>query len=754
MPTNTAHPPVKTRTFTDAVLARSRLVVAVIGALVALGALAAFDLAGRVSEDNRYPGLPAWEANNAIHTEFGTGGYERPTVATVELPEGLTPDTPAVLAGLTEASAGITAETGGRVVGYADDTDPAFRTDEDNLTYLLVFPHYAPAGGMPGSALGEGAQLGPAITSSLTEALPAGTTVQTTGLDALSQNQDEGGLDVALKVGIAAALALVLLWFFRSALAAVPLLIALLAMPIAALGIWAVSLVTTVHETTLMMAPLLAIGIAVDYALIITSRWREARASGLGADEAVREAMRTSGRAILVSALAVAAGLATMIVLPIPILTSLGLGGTLTAAASALVTLTVLPLLLPRAAGRRTRPIARRPREGRGWERVAAWSMRRRVPVIVVAGGLLLGLVGIASTINLATPTTDNLARTGTAHVALSRLHDAGVPTGVVSAFDVMTPSGQESETAATLAAVDGVDSVVTSPSSTWRSDDSVLLTVVPTVEGGDPEGAATIERVRAAVSGDVVVGGNVTQQLDYVTATYSAFPWMLALVCLVTFVVVAVAFHSVLLAVKAILLNLLSLGAVLGTLVIVWQWGWGTEVVLGVVPDGSIGTFIPVTVFAFLFGLTMDYEIFLLSRIREEYDRTGDTETAVVRALGRTGRLITAAAVILFFSFASMAMTRELDVAVFASGVALGILLDVTLIRGLLVPALVAAMGRHNWWFPSRISVNAAADPPQPDSPRAGQAAHAGDGRHRGVTGPSRAVRTDDRQEPASAPQ
>lgn len=190
-------------------------------------------------------------------------------------------------------------------------------------------------------------------------------------------------------------------------------------------------------------------------------------------------------------------------------------------------------------------------------------------------------------------------------------------------------------------------------------------------------------------------------RRLDYVSATYDAFPWMLALVCLATFTVVALAFRSVLLALKAIALNLLSLGAVLGALVVVWQWGWGTEAVLGVVPDGSIGTFVPVTVFAFLFGLTMDYEVFLLSRVKEEHDRSVDTEAAVALALGRTGRLITAAAVILFCSFASMAMTRELDVAVFASGVALGVLLDVTLIRGLLVPALIAAFGRGNWWFP-----------------------------------------------------
>src|SRR5690606_6357563 len=266
--------PLRARGFTDTVLKRSRLVVALLVALVALGGLAAFDLAGRVTEANRYPGLAAWVANDAIHTEFGTGGYARPRVAVIDLPDGVALDDPAVLDGLSNASADITAATGARVAGYADEANPAFRTDRADLTYLLVFPPYAPAGGMPGSALGEVADLGPAIRDSLTEALPTGTTVRETGLDALTQNGDEGGLNVALKVGIAAALALaVLLWFFRSALAALPLLISLLAMPIAALGISALSLVTTVHETTLMMAPLLAIGIAVDYALIVTSRW-------------------------------------------------------------------------------------------------------------------------------------------------------------------------------------------------------------------------------------------------------------------------------------------------------------------------------------------------------------------------------------------------------------------------------------------------------------------------------------------------
>ncbi|MFF0739053.1 MMPL family transporter [Streptomyces sp. NPDC004111] len=199
-----------------------------------------------------------------------------------------------------------------------------------------------------------------------------------------------------------------------------------------------------------------------------------------------------------------------------------------------------------------------------------------------------------------------------------------------------------------------------------------------------------------------VLVGGNVTQQLDYADVTYTAFPWMPAALSLVTYVMLARAFRSLLLPLKAIVLNLLSLGAVLGAMVVLWQWGWGTEALLGIRPDGSIGTFVPVTIFAFLYGLSMDYEVFILARMREEYDRTGSTRAAVVNGIGRTGRLVTCAALILFCSFASMASGGELDVSIFASGIALGILLDATLVRGLLVPAAVATMGKWNWWLPT----------------------------------------------------
>lgn len=176
----------------------------------------------------------------------------------------------------------------------------------------------------------------------------------------------------------------------------------------------------------------------------------------------------------------------------------------------------------------------------------------------------------------------------------------------------------------------------------------------------------------------------------------------MLGLIALVTFVMLARAFRSLLLPLKAIVLNLLSLGAVIGAMVLLWQFGWGTRELLDIQPTGSIGEFVPLTIFAFLYGLSMDYEVFILARMREEYDRSGSTEHAVIEGVGRTGRLVTSAALILFISFTALAMTPELDVKVFASGLALGIFLDATLIRGVLVPAVVAMMGRWNWWLPA----------------------------------------------------
>ncbi len=694
--------------FSRFVLAHRRRVGALLALLFIAGGAAIGYLVPNVAERNAYPGLPGYEANARIETTFGTGGYERPYVPVVILPDGLTVDEPGVREDLGRAFDAAEETTRGRVASYPTTGDRTFVGRDGRVTFGLVYGGPVEQGGLPGSALGEGAQLGGAIVAAMKPELPAGATVAVTGLDALATGEDKGGLNVPIKLVITICAALVvLLWVFRSALALVPLFLALVAVPVSFLGLLVASLFIEIHETTIIMLPLFGLGIAIDYALILVARWREEQANGASGEQAVHRAMATGGHAVVFSSIAVAIGLVTMIVLPIPLLRSLGVGGMVVTVASAAVTLTLLPLVLERSGRRldrrcRTSSLDRERSASRAWTTWAGAVVRWRWPVAVGSVGVLLALSFIALGINLNVPVTDDLARSGPGRDALVALEGAGIPSGTLTSFDVYAPPGTDAaEVAATAAAVPGVEAVVTGVGPQWQRDGAALLTVLPVEEGGSAAGRETVQAVRDAVGKGVLVGGNVTQNMDYVDITYGAFPWMLACVALVTFVVLARAFRSLLLPLKAIVVNLLSLGAVLGAMVVFWQWGWGTEAVLGIQPNGVIGTFVPVTVFAFLYGLSMDYEVFLLARMREEYDRTGSTREAVVRGIGRTGRLVTSAALILFFSFTSMASGGELDVAVFASGVALGVLLDATLIRSLLVPATVAMLGPWNWWLP-----------------------------------------------------
>jgi putative drug exporter of the RND superfamily len=230
---------------------------------------------------------------------------------------------------------------------------------------------------------------------------------------------------------------------------------------------------------------------------------------------------------------------------------------------------------------------------------------------------------------------------------------------------------------------------------------------VVDAFTGADAssaEGRAALDRVRSAArraEGDVRLGGLAAQNQDFIEAVYGNFPLMIALIALITFVLLARAFRSLLLPLKAVVLNVISVGAAWGVLELVWQRGYGSDLIWGISATGSVTAWIPLMVFAFLFGLSMDYEVFILSRMREEYDETGSTDRAVVRGIARTGRLVTSAALILFLAFVSLASGPETEVKVLATGLAAGILLDATLIRALFVPAAVSLLGRWNWWLP-----------------------------------------------------
>jgi RND superfamily putative drug exporter len=204
------------------------------------------------------------------------------------------------------------------------------------------------------------------------------------------------------------------------------------------------------------------------------------------------------------------------------------------------------------------------------------------------------------------------------------------------------------------------------------------------------------------AASPSARVGGSGPLNADFIDAVYGAFPLMIALISLLTFLLLARAFRSLLLPLKAVVLNVLSVGAAWGVMTLIWQQGHGSDELWGIAATGSIASWIPLMVFAFLYGLSMDYEVFILARIREEYDHTGETDEAVVFGLARTGRLVTSAALILFLAFAAMASGPQTDVKILATGLAAGILLDATVVRALLVPAVVSLFGRWNWWLPA----------------------------------------------------
>jgi RND superfamily putative drug exporter len=296
----------------------------------------------------------------------------------------------------------------------------------------------------------------------------------------------------------------------------------------------------------------------------------------------------------------------------------------------------------------------------------------------------------------------NTLAKSGDAKAGLLALEKSGIGSGALLPHEVIASPDKAGAVAGAIAKVDGVHGAA-APAA-WRTDRSALAIVFPVKDGSAKAGRDLVDPIRASAKGadpSARLGGEVAQNADFIDAVYGSFPLMIALIACISFVLLARAFRSLLLPAKAVLLNIVSVAAAWGVLQLVWQSGHGSDEIFGIAATGSITSWIPLMVFAFLFGLSMDYEVFILSRMREEYDKTGDTDLAVITGIGRTGRLVTSAALILFLAFAALASGPETDVKVMATGLAAGILLDATVIRALLVPAVVSLFGRWNWVLP-----------------------------------------------------
>ena len=689
------------------VLAHKRVVVVSWIFLTIAGIMAAGPATDALDPEFSVPDKEGWETNVEISKHYlGTGGNTVPLVPVVTLPRGETVDSPGVRADLARVDRRLEERLpNSRLASYASTGDRAFVSDDGRTTFAVVYPQPD-----PDSFFGENPRAEKAASAALRDTTVGGAPVHLTGFDALMEdsgadNEGPGVLIEALIGGFGALL--VLTFVFASFLAVVPIFMAVVSIMTTFLLLLGLTELTSVSPIVQFLIALIGLGVAIDYSLIVVSRWREERAHGATGDAAVQRSMETAGRAVIFSGITVAIGLFALIALPLPFLRSMGYGGLLIPLVSTLVAITLLPVVLAKLGPRLDWPHRRTDdKASRAWTRWATAVARHRWLAAGAGMAVVLALVFAATDLQLGSSDADTVAKSGDAKDGLVALEKAGIGEGSILPHEILVEGGTDPEkVAADLRQVDGIHGAVAPESGDWRRGGTALVEAIQIPDSGSDDGEATLQAVRDtahAAGPDVRVGGQPASNADFIDAVYGSFPLMIALITITTFILLARAFRSLLLPLKAILLNILSVAAAWGVLVLVWQHGYGSEAIFGIEATGSIPSWMPLMIFAFLFGLSMDYEVFILSRMREEYDRTGSTETAVIRGIARTGRLVTSAALILFLAFVAMASGPGTDLKMMATGLAAGILLDATVIRALIVPAVIALMGRWNWWLPA----------------------------------------------------
>ena len=686
---------------TNWVLAHKRLVAVFWILVTIIGIGSASSATKALSQKFSIPGREAYIVNQEVQRVYHTNGNSEPLIPVVTLPPGTTVDTPGVAAQFQSAVAHIAgALPVERAADYFSTHNRAFVSADGRTTFALVYPRLV---GNRNEIEKGPLDAAKAAASSLSV---AGAPVHLTGISALRSSSNHGnGPGVFLEAVIGGFGALIVLAFvFASFIAVLPLLMAIVSILTTFLLIWALTAVTEVSFIVEFLVALIGLGVAIDYSLLVVVRWREEHQKGADNDTAIRRAMATSGRAVVFSGTTVAIGLLSLVVLPLPFLRSVGYGGLLIPLVSVIVSMTLLPAILGSIGPRLDWPHIRHDdRASRSWTAWATWVTKHRVIAAAAALAILVALLIPATTLYPGEPRPDSLAKSGDARAGLVALERSGIGPGALTPLDGIA-TGSASAAVSAAAQIAKVRGAVAPTTRGWQTGGTALFAAIPTIDGNSSAGRTVISNVRAAthnLPGNPRVGGAAAGGADFSSAVYGSFPLMIALVVIVTFVLLARAFRSLLLPAKAVVLNVLSVAAAYGFLVLVWQDGHGSQAIWGVQATGAITEFVPLMVFAFLFGLSMDYEVFILARMREEYDATGSTREAVVRGIGRTGRLVTSAALILFLAFAALASGPEVDIKIFATGLAAGILIDATIVRGVLVPALVSIFGRWNWWLP-----------------------------------------------------
>jgi len=683
------------------VLRHRRWVIGIWIVVIALGVVLSKKVQDRLTVDFSLPGQQGTEIAHKIKNEFGNGGDTSPYLVTVTLPAGQT------VSGNTNAVANTfaaipTAIPGLRVVDEANTGDKVFRTSDDRTAFAMVFYKF---NNSPNAKL-----LTNPIRNAATAARPAGSTIGVTGEDVLASGDSSGGPGVLGETLLGAVGALAVLAFvFGSFLALLPLVVAAASIMATFVMLLPITYATHVSFIVEFLVALVGLGVAIDYSLLFVTRWREERDHGRDNHDAVVVAMQTAGHAVVFSGVTVAIGLLALIVLPVPFMRSMGYGGALIPLAAVLATLTFTPAILGGIGPKIDWPKVRHEdKASRAWSRWARLVVKRRWAAAIIAIAILGVLASSMFGVKIGQANSASLAKKGKAFDTLQLLEHGGMTTGTLTPIEILVATDQAPAVASAVGKINGIKTVLVPSGSQSNRNGQTVVVALPQNETVNSKSIGVVRRVNHTLHGMAgVVGatGLGAAQIDFLHAVYGNFPLMLAIIALLTYILLVRAFRSLLLPFKAVLLNLLSLAATLGAMVLFWQDGHGSQAIFGIHATGAVTFWIPLMVFAFLFGLSMDYEVFILSRIREEYDGAKSTDAAVVEGIGRTGRLVTCAALILFLAFAALASGPATDLKTLATGLGIGILLDATVVRSLLVPSLVSLFGRWNWYLPAGVA-------------------------------------------------
>ena len=611
----------------------------------------------------------------------------------VALVDGAPVDDPAVTASVTAGAADLSALRGVRAIATTYTDGPLYAANDGSASLVAVSLDQS----LPDAEYDHLIEVIEARLQQIDapEVIVGGQAI----LAEETVSQTEEDLQRAELLTLPLTLALAIFVFGGLLAASLPLMVALVAVPGSLAVLWGVSTVTDVHVFALNAATMLGLGLAIDYALLVVNRFREERAAGSSVTAAVEKTIATAGVTVAFSGLTVAVALGGFLVFKDNVFPSIGLGSIGVVILAMLAAITLLPAVLA-TIGHRIRPARQTERSGRMFHRISTLVQRRPLLVTVTVSSLLLILAIPFLSARLQIPGAESLPESS----ATRQLLDERDERFLIGGEDPITVIAHTENASDLVVAIRQAENVIGAQIRPTEQEYVVVIDVLPEGPAQGRAAEGVVNAIRDLDPGyETEVTGPAAWLIDERAALFERLPWALLFVALATLVLLFLLTGSVVLPFKAMAMNLLSLTATFGILV----WGFQNGALGGILGFESVGflsLWLPFLIFFISFGLSMDYEVFLLARIGEIYEETGDNDEAVSRGLQRTGRIVTSAALLIAVVFGAFATGESVEMKALGVGLAVAILLDAFVIRIFLVPAAMKLMGDWNWWAPAPL--------------------------------------------------